>query len=396
MDITSNVFEKLILSSNKLFMSNDQVCSIVKSDSPHELNKYYSHWKKYIPLDQVIMGFGIDGLCIVFGKKQFSIMSSIITNKPFPNKNFKSITEKSGDKELLSVVEDVPLFGGFMKKLGGQTFKDLDKTLFLQNQKIGQFNSNEGVGLWKNIHHEVSVLLDDYYVKKEEVIKQNKITQQTVLKQKREKELTTSKNEILEKLDGNGDGLVDISPVDDFSTLLKKHQKTIIEIDRTYIQQFVKISQYLKLKHSNTQSLFNKLKEVNDIKVLEKYIFVLESDIHSYNVLLFYSLNMVVSLIDDDMITFYECYELFDKLNIFDSQHEKDVSEKLSNINNNLDSLIVEVRKMSDKIISSLGELVEVTEKMSDRLDEIHSSIKWNNLFSVINTYQNYRVNKKI
>ena len=42
----------------------------------------------------------------------------------------------------------------------------------------------------------------------------------------------------------------------DFNTLLKKHQKSIVEVDRNYVQQFVKVSSYLKTKKGNIQSIF--------------------------------------------------------------------------------------------------------------------------------------------
>ena len=41
---------------------------------------------------------------------------------------------------------------------------------------------------------------------------------------------------------------------------------------------------------------------------------ILKDDIHTYNLVLFNSLNMIVSLVEDDMITFYEIHEMFDKI----------------------------------------------------------------------------------
>ena len=43
--------------------------------------------------------------------------------------------------------------------------------------------------------------------------------------------------------------------------LLKKHQKSIVEVDRNYVQQFVKVSSYLKTKKGNIQSIFNSIKD---------------------------------------------------------------------------------------------------------------------------------------
>jgi hypothetical protein len=210
--------------------------------------------------------------------------------------------------------------------------------------------------------------------------------------------LNKSKTNVLSELDKDGNGEVDVIEGNDFNLLLKKHQKSIVEIDRTYVQQFVKISGYLKTKEKNIQSIFNLIKDTPNQEVLNEYVEVLKDDIHSYNLILFSSLNMIVSLVEDDMITFYEIHEMFDTLNMFDSKHEKDVSQKLTNIGDGLESLMYEIRDMGNKISDSISELTYVTEQsneqLTDQLSEIDSTMKVGNLINTINTYQNYKNNK--
>jgi hypothetical protein len=107
---------------------------------------------------------------------------------------------------------------------------------------------------------------------------------------------------------------------------------------------------------------------------------------------------MVVSLIEDDMITFYEIHDSFDKLNMFNSNWENEVAQKLSNIGEGLDSLMYSVNRMAEDIIQEIGHLSYVTEEsnrmLSNQLQEIDSSIQVNNLFTGIQTYQMYKINK--
>ena len=107
---------------------------------------------------------------------------------------------------------------------------------------------------------------------------------------------------------------------------------------------------------------------------------------------------MIVSLVEDDMITFYEIHEQFDTLNMFDSKHEKDISQKLSNIGDGLESLMYEIRDMGNQISNSIQELSYVTEQsnqqLQGQLSEIDSSVKTNNLLTTIQTYQTYKINK--
>lgn len=217
---------------------------------------------------------------------------------------------------------------------------------------------------------------------------------------KRLKELQVSQTNVLSELDKDGNGEVDVIEGNDFNLLLKKHQKGIVEIDRTYVQQFVKISSYLKTKEKNIQSIFNSIKDTPNQEVLNEYVEVLKDDIHSYNLILFNSLNMIVTLVEDDMITFYEIHEMFDTLNMFDSKHEKDVSQKLTNIGDGLKDLMYEIRNMGNQISDSIGELTYVTEQsneqLKNQLSEIDSTMKVGNLISAINTYQNYKTNRRL
>ena len=211
-------------------------------------------------------------------------------------------------------------------------------------------------------------------------------------------QLQVSQNNVLSELDKDGNGEVDILEGDDFNLLLKKHQKSIVEIDRNYVQQFVKVSSYLKTKKGNIQSLFNNIKGTPNQEVLNKYVEILKDEIHTYNLILFNSLNMIVSLVEDDMITFYEIHEMFDTLNMFDSQHEKNVSQRLTNIGDGLESLMYEIRDMGNQLSNSFADLSYVTEEsnrqLTEQLSAIDSSIQTNNLLTGIQTYQMYKVNK--
>jgi hypothetical protein len=186
--------------------------------------------------------------------------------------------------------------------------------------------------------------------------------------QERLEQLQVSQNNVLSELDKDGNGEVDLVEGNDFNLLLKKHQKSIVEVDRNYVQQFVKISSYLKIKKGNIQTIFSSIKDTPNQEVLNEYVEILKDDIHTYNLILFNSLNMIVSLVEEDMITFYEIHEMFDTLNMFDSKHEKDLSQKLTNVGDGLKSLMYEIRDMGNQISNSIEELSYATEESNRQL----------------------------
>ena len=111
---------------------------------------------------------------------------------------------------------------------------------------------------------------------------------------------------------------------------------------------------------------------------------------------------MITSIVEDDLIVFYEIYESFDKLNMFNSNWENEVSQKLSNIGEGLSELMSSINSMERNIVSGLTELSYVTQEgfkelgnsVTRELQSIDSSIKFNNLLTGIQTYQMYKINK--
>lgn len=205
-------------------------------------------------------------------------------------------------------------------------------------------------------------------------------------------------NNVLTDLDQDNNGQLDfIEGGDDYLPLLKKHQSKIIEIDRTYIQQFIKVSNYLTQKKQNLQVIFERLGNSINQNQLEDLVEILKQEIHTYNIILLNSLHMINSLVEDDMITFYDIYEKFDKLNMFTSNWENQVTEKLDEVNLNLVELMKELRDVGDRIVGSIDNLSYITEEstrqLTSKMEEIDSTLKVGNLINVIQTYQMYKVN---
>ncbi len=215
------------------------------------------------------------------------------------------------------------------------------------------------------------------------------------------KDLIVKQNNIMTELDRDGNGEIDLIQ-NDFNKLLNKNQKQIIEVDKTYIHQFVKVSNFIKTKKSNTQKIFDTIKETSSHGELEERVNLLKNQIHSYELLVFHSINMVGSLVSHDLISFYEIYESFDKLGMFNSNWENEVSDKLTNIGDKLDDLMYSIYNMEQNIVSELNNLSYITQEsfndlnrsVTDQLKEVESSINLNNLLTGIQTYQLYKINK--
>lgn len=218
----------------------------------------------------------------------------------------------------------------------------------------------------------------------------------------RKQKLIIDKNENILALDKDGNGEVDLVDGDSFLKLLKTNQKIIEEIDTNYIHKFVKISMYLKTKRNNTQKIFDSIKLTKNDVELNELVNLLKNQIHTYELLVFHSISMITSLLETDSITFYEIYECFDRLGVFNSNWENEVSDKLTDIGDGIKDLMYSIYHMENKIVNAIDNLTYVTQNsfrdltnsVDKQLTSIDSSVKFNNLLTVIQTYQTYKINQ--
>ena len=216
-------------------------------------------------------------------------------------------------------------------------------------------------------------------------------------------EFSASKSNALQELDKDSNGEIDLVE-NDFNKIIIQNQKQIIEVDRNYVQQFVKISNYIKTKRANTQKIFDSIRLTKNQKELEAKVSLVRNQVHAYEQMVFHSISMVSALLSDDMITFFEIYEAFDKLGIFNSNWQNEVSIKLDKIGSQLNALLVSIYQLENSLVRELNNLSYVTSEsfgslhsaMESQLKGIHSSISVNNLLSGIQSYQLYRLNQNL
>lgn len=214
--------------------------------------------------------------------------------------------------------------------------------------------------------------------------------------------ISNSLEDEIKTIDKNGDGKADIVDASDLMKLLNKNQSKISEIDKEFIHKFIRISNYLKQRSHNIQSIFSSLLHEESITNREELIGILKNQIHNYELLVFHSINMIVSISTGNLVAFYEIYETFDRLNVFNSNWENEVSEKLTNIGSKLDDLMYSIYSMEQNIVSELSHLTYVTQSsfeelngsVTNQLKEVESSINSNNLLAGIQAYQLYKINK--
>lgn len=132
---------------------------------------------------------------------------------------------------------------------------------------------------------------------------------------------------------------------------------------------------------SNLESLFKngsllKTSMENQIKTLEFYKIL--------------SIAMITFYLDDKKIRYYDIYEAFEKLGVFDSSWQKNVLNKLDRIEIRLTHINNQLTELNQNFIL----LAESSQNIVSELKEINSSIMTNNMLQAITAYQTWRINK--
>lgn len=111
-----------------------------------------------------------------------------------------------------------------------------------------------------------------------------------------------------------------------------------------------------------------------------------------YNSLSFLMLNY---LLEDEKLKFFDYYNLFEKLGVFDSTWQNKIYNKLSSIDNNLYQINENLKILNDNIKDVAIEINELKENINSKLSDIKSSSDFNNIISSIQLYQLYKINKQ-
>lgn len=338
--------------------------------------------------------------------------------------SFNAFALCKGDKTFRDLISSNELLFGMMNKLSQGVIITPNSIYFIAGKvsefsflEILQFKFEEspkhemllllgsaGQYLFENDQYKIFTSLISSINREYENIEQQR---QIEIEEKKQKEnnriivLNESISLTLESLDKNNDGGVDLIE-NEFNNLFSKNQKLVMNIDKNYIHQFVKISNFIKQKKQNTQKIFESIRDSSNQEELEVRINLLKNQIHAYELLVFHSINMIGSLVSEDLITFYEIYESFDKLGMFNSNWENEVSAKLTNIGDKLDDLMYSIYSMEQNIVDELSHLSYVTQEsfenlnksVTKQLKEVESSINTNNLLAGIQAYQLYKINK--
>ena len=236
-----------------------------------------------------------------------------------------------------------------------------------------------------------------------------------IVNRKKEKKSVLKKinNVIAEEFDKNNDGKLDIIENNNVvKDLIELNQSAIINIDKIYLKNLIQLNNFIELRKQNLNGLFQLFK--NNVETDEQYndsISVIRLYINNYNEIVFHTLNMITAIKDGNLVLFYELFEMFDKLGVFNTNHELILEEKLKNIELKLTEIIYSlsnilnsIKTLEQNISIKLNQLnyttiesfTKLQSSLNNDLKEIRNGVELTNILTGIQAYQLYKINNKI
>jgi len=214
--------------------------------------------------------------------------------------------------------------------------------------------------------------------------------------QKRLQKLSKRKQELKEIFDNDNNGLIDeIENKNDYGLILEKNQDSIFSKNPDYLHKLTRLDNFLELKKTNINSIYNRIES-------EKYEFIINKDlepllrnnINYLNRIYLLSLSLISNLIEGKMLDFFKIYEFFDSQNIWESKWESEVKQQLNDVNKNLVDVLKSIEIMESNIVSGLSEIQINQTTIQNQLDSVNSKLDVQTMWSIVNTYQLYKINK--
>jgi hypothetical protein len=244
-------------------------------------------------------------------------------------------------------------------------------------------------------------------------------------------------NEELEKIDfklnwnyafeqfikSNENVLIDLLRADVIAQILNAKNSFISTIEHKKSISLSKIESHILNKRKiilNTLLEFNEFRdssiEISRYKSrlsippsisIQEFVDMVIIGVNELNVLLYHFVNMLNSLLKNDMVSYNRIYQKLDELEIFNTQWENQVKEQLVNINTNMSSLIDRIDFLKDTIIEvgqnivlGLQNLEYTTmngfNDMKISVKEVNDSINFNNLLTGVQLYKMYQIKKEL
>tara|TARA_Y100000385_G_scaffold257312_1_gene284420 strand:+ start:107 stop:1246 length:1140 start_codon:yes stop_codon:yes gene_type:complete len=239
-------------------------------------------------------------------------------------------------------------------------------------------NEKEKKSLVKKINNATKAL--DKFQEEFSILSNNIYSLQT------KKEVIESVIPINKIYDADDNNDLDVAETSNIELIIKQKQSAIRKIEkqenRNYLRDFTKINIFLD---SFQKQLVNDYEDIQSFCEIENKISLssaqqkietFENNITSYKALMSSLVLMVSNLVNDDLVSFFKLYDIFDKLSVFESNYEKKVVQGFRDNADLTKQLIKATHNSRDVIERALDEVGYQVNAVQFELEWLGTAVK--------------------
>jgi hypothetical protein len=239
-------------------------------------------------------------------------------------------------------------------------------------------NEKEKKSLVKKINNATKAL--DKFQEEFSILSNNIYSLQT------KKEVIESVIPINKIYDADDNNDLDVAETSNIELIIKQKQSAIRKIEkqenRNYLRDFTKINIFLD---SFQKQLVNDYEDIQSFCEIENKISLssaqqkietFENNITSYKALMSSLVLMVSNLVNDDLVSFFKLYDIFDKLSVFESNYEKKVVQGFRDNADLTKQLIKATHNSRDVIERALDEVGYQVNAVQFELEWLGKAVK--------------------
>jgi hypothetical protein len=167
-------------------------------------------------------------------------------------------------------------------------------------------------------------------------------------------------------------------------------------VEKSQLPNILKIFKYYSEQVHNHNILIENVSSVHFNKSKDYEIDYAKKSINVFSSLVYLLENaitvMLEKIVEQDLVEFYEIYNVFEDMGLFLTKGEKLVISEISDINENLGQIISGIDVLAIGMSGLSSKFNELTQKISD----LNTSTRINSALNAVNTYQLYKINKKL
>lgn len=204
----------------------------------------------------------------------------------------------------------------------------------------------------------------------------------------------------------DNEGNVDLTP-NIFQIMFDSNKEQINTGYREYVADLTKVKSFINAKDQIVRDLVERIINSTDSHALGEAVRMTIDSMRFQDTIIATGIEFMTALFEDDFIKFHEIKDLFERLGVFNSTWQKDLLDKMGQIDGRLENIeggLVQLnstmKQFENRFIKEVKQLQLISAQgivaVSQGLEKLGNKMDTSNAIAAVNAYQNYQTKRAL